>query len=80
MWSWVYGAEREILAPNKRVFMPKIACCSMARMIDASYFDTSIAQLKDYGITEVFPVTYINSNAEVKAKVAQLGGVVCTSF
>lgn len=73
------GQSVKILAPNKRVFMPKIACCSMARMIDASYFDTSIAQLKDYGITEVFPVTYINSNAEVKAKVAQLGGVVCTS-
>ncbi|EEO26714.1 quinolinate synthetase [Helicobacter winghamensis] len=73
------GQSVKILAPNKRVFMPKIACCSMARMIDDSYFDTSIAQLKECGITEVFPITYINSNAEVKARVAELGGVVCTS-
>ena len=73
------GQSVKILAPKKRVFMPRIACCSMARMIDDSYFDESIAKLKEYGITEVFPVTYINSNAEVKAKVAELGGVVCTS-
>ncbi|TLD85223.1 quinolinate synthase NadA [Helicobacter sp. MIT 11-5569] len=73
------GQSVKILAPNKRVFMPKIACCSMARMIDDSYFDASIAKLKEYGIAEIFPVTYINSNAEVKAKVARLGGVVCTS-
>ena len=73
------GQSVKILAPQKRVFMPKIACCSMARMISDSYFDESIAQLNQYGITEIFPVTYINSNAEVKAKVARLGGVVCTS-
>ena len=73
------GQSVKILAPQKNVFMPKIACCSMARMIDDSYFDISISQLREYGITEIFPVTYINSNAEVKAKVADLGGVVCTS-
>ncbi|WP_299548181.1 quinolinate synthase NadA [uncultured Helicobacter sp.] len=73
------GQSVKILAPKKRVFMPKIACCSMARMIDDSYFDASIAQLKEYGITEILPITYINSNAEVKAKVAELGGIVCTS-
>ncbi|WP_407918779.1 quinolinate synthase NadA [Helicobacter ganmani] len=73
------GQSVKILAPQKRVFMPKIACCSMARMIDGSYFDKSITLLKSYGIAEIFPVTYINSNAEVKAKVAELGGVVCTS-
>lgn len=73
------GQSVKILAPSKRVFMPKLACCSMARMIDSSYFDNSIALLKSYGITEIFPITYINSNAEVKAKVAELEGVVCTS-
>lgn len=73
------GQSVKILAPSKRVFMPRLACCSMARMIDSSYFDKSIALLKSYGITEIFPITYINSNAEVKAKVAELGGVVCTS-
>ena len=73
------GQSVKILSPSKRVFMPKIACCSMARMIDDTYFDKSIEKLKEYGINEIFPVTYINSNAEVKAKVAELGGVVCTS-
>lgn len=73
------GQSVKILSPSKRVFMPKIACCSMARMIDDTYFDKSIEKLKEYGINEIFPVTYINSNTEVKAKVAELGGVVCTS-
>lgn len=73
------GQSVKILAPEKRVIMPKLACCSMARMIDSTYFDQSIALLQSYGINEVFPVTYINSNAEVKAKVGKMGGVVCTS-
>lgn len=73
------GQSVKILAPFKRVFMPRIACCSMARMIDSDYFDASIELLKSYGVTEIFPITYINSNAEVKAKVAELDGVVCTS-
>lgn len=73
------GQSVKILAPEKRVIMPKLACCSMARMIDSTYFDQSIALLQSYGINEIFPVTYINSNAEVKAKVGKMGGVVCTS-
>ncbi|CAM2797747.1 quinolinate synthase NadA [Helicobacter burdigaliensis] len=73
------GQSVKILSPNKRVFMPKIACCSMARMIDDSYFDKSVELLRSYGISDFFPITYINSNAEVKAKVADFGGVVCTS-
>ena len=75
------GQSVKILAPNKRVIMPRLACCSMARMIDSAYFDESIALLESYGIPkeEIFPMTYINSNAEVKAKVGEMGGVVCTS-
>ncbi len=75
------GQSVKILAPNKRVIMPRLACCSMARMIDSAYFDESIALLESYGIPkeEIFPMTYINSNAEVKAKVGGMGGVVCTS-
>ncbi len=73
------GQSVKILSPSKRVFMPRIACCSMARMIDGDSFDSSIKTLKSYGITEIFPITYINSNAEIKAKVAELDGVVCTS-
>lgn len=73
------GESVKILSPKKLVFMPKIACCSMARMISSEYFDRSIEILEKYGIKNTFPMTYINSSAEVKAKVGRLGGVVCTS-
>ncbi|STP13119.1 quinolinate synthetase (fragment) [Helicobacter mustelae] len=73
------GESVKILAPHKRVLMPKIACCSMARMISSDYYDRSLQLLQDYGIRDVLPVTYINSSAEVKAKVGAMGGLVCTS-
>lgn len=75
------GQSVKILSPEKKVYMPKVACCSMARMIDSHYFDDAVAKMEDAGIKkeEIFPLTYINSNAEVKAKVAEMGGVVCTS-
>lgn len=75
------GESVKVLAPQKRVIMPRLACCSMARMIDSNYYDESIKTLESYGIDKdcIFPITYINSNADVKAKVAQMGGLVCTS-
>jgi len=75
------GQSVKILAPNKRVFMPKIACCAMARMIDADYYDENIKILEKAGIKkeDIMPVTYINSSAEVKARVGEMGGYVCTS-
>ncbi len=75
------GQSVKILAPKKRVFMPKAACCAMARMIDVDYFDTNVAILESEGITkdDFIPITYINSSAEVKARVGELGGYVCTS-
>lgn len=73
------GQSVKVLAPQKRIIMPRLACCSMARMIDSSYFDKSVAKLESLGITDIFPMTYINSNADVKAKVGKMGGVVCTS-
>ncbi|SMC09091.1 quinolinate synthase NadA [Nitratiruptor tergarcus] len=75
------GQSVKILAPQKRVAMPKIACCAMARMIDSTYFDESVAAMVEAGIPkeDILPITYINSGAEVKAKVGQMGGAVCTS-
>lgn len=75
------GQSVKILSPNKRVIMPKLACCSMAQMISDEFFDKSIKKILDSGITqdEIFPMTYINSNASIKAKVGKMGGVVCTS-
>jgi quinolinate synthase len=75
------GQSVKILSPEKRVLMPKVACCAMARMIDSLYFDESVAAMEKAGIPKenILPITYINSNADVKAKVGQMGGMVCTS-
>ncbi len=75
------GQSVKVIAPNKRVLMPKVACCAMARMIDGSYFDDTVAYMVDRGIAkeDILPITYINSDAVVKAKVGEMGGLVCTS-
>ena len=75
------GQSVKVLSPEKRVVMPKIACCAMARMIDSLYYDESVQFLNDNGIPseQILPITYINSNADVKAKVGEMGGMVCTS-
>jgi len=75
------GQSVKILAPEKRVLMPKIACCAMARMIDVDYYDQNVALLEKSGIAkeDILPVTYINSSAEVKAAVGKMNGYVCTS-
>jgi quinolinate synthase len=75
------GQSVKILAPTKRVFMPKVACCAMARMIDVDYFDNNVKVLEQNEITkdDFIPITYINSSAEVKARVGEYGGSVCTS-
>jgi len=75
------GQSVKIIAPEKRVLMPKIACCAMARMIDSSYFEDSINYMVKKGIPKdkILPITYINSDATIKAKVGQMGGMVCTS-
>ena len=75
------GQSVKILAPEKRVLMPKIACCAMAKMIDVDYYDKNVQILEEAGIKkeDIMPVTYINSSAEVKAAVGKMGGFVCTS-
>lgn len=75
------GQSVKVMSPEKRVVMPKIACCAMARMIDTLYFDESVAKMEAAGIARehILPITYINSNADVKAKVGKMGGMVCTS-
>lgn len=75
------GESVKILSPEKRVLMPKVACCAMARMIDSTYFDESVKKMEEAGIAKenILPITYINSSAAVKAKVGKMGGMVCTS-
>jgi len=43
------GQSVKVIAPDKRVLMPKIACCAMARMIDGEHYDTSVAILEKEG-------------------------------
>lgn len=75
------GQSVKVLDPKKRVFMPRIACCSMARMIETDGYHLAVKTMEDAGITKdnILPITYINSSAEVKAEVAKMGGLVCTS-
>lgn len=75
------GESVKVLAPNKRVLMPKIACCAMAKMIDVDYFKNNLQIINNAGIKteDLLPITYINSSAAVKAEVGKLGGMVCTS-
>ena len=75
------GQSVKVLSANKRVVMPKLACCAMATMIDGVQYDASVKALNEAGIVNenILPITYINSNAEVKAKVGKMGGMVCTS-
>jgi quinolinate synthase len=75
------GQSVKVLAPQKRVLMPKIACCAMAKMIDVEYYNMNLKILNEAGISneDILPITYINSSAEVKAEVGKMGGFVCTS-
>ncbi len=75
------GESVKVMSPQKRVLMPKVACCAMARMIDVDYYNQSLKKLNDLGIKDedLLPITYINSSAAVKARVGQMGGMVCTS-
>jgi quinolinate synthase len=75
------GQSVKVLAPHKRVMMPKIACCAMAKMIDVMYYKENLQLLNEAGLKneDILPITYINSSAEVKAEVGKMGGYVCTS-
>jgi len=75
------GQSVKVISPNTKVLMPKIACCAMAKMIDGTFFDESVAFMVESGIPkeDILPITYINSDASVKAKVGEMGGLVCTS-
>jgi len=75
------GESVKVLSPEKTVLMPKIACCAMARMIDEGYYEQNLKVINEAGISndDILPITYINSSAAVKAKVGEMGGMVCTS-
>ena len=68
-----------ILAPTKSVFIPeKAAGCPLADMAKMEDVNTAWAVITRIS-TEVIPVTYVNSSAELKAFCGRNQGAVCTS-
>jgi quinolinate synthase len=69
-----------LCAPHQQVILPDLAAgCSMADMADPGQLETCWEELTQMGISNVVPVTYINSAASIKAFVGERGGTVCTS-
>ena len=67
-------------APHQKVILPDLAAgCSMADMAAADELETCWRELEELGVTDVVPVTYMNSAAGIKAFCGREGGVVCTS-
>jgi len=72
------GESTKALNPDLKVYMPTLGSCSMARMATLIGVEKAVEELKGVDI-DFIPVVYVNSTAEVKAKVAELGGLTCTS-
>ncbi len=67
-------------APRQQVILPDLAAgCSMADMAAIDQLEVCWDELARLGVTEVVPVTYINSTAAIKAFCGEHGGIVCTS-
>lgn len=67
-------------ADHQKVSLPDLAAgCSMADMADIDQLEICWRELEAMGITDVIPVTYINSSAAIKAFVGEHGGTICTS-
>jgi len=67
-------------ADHQRVILPDMAAgCSMADMARLDQVEEAWEQLQQLGITDVMPVTYMNSAANIKAFCGRHDGVVCTS-
>jgi quinolinate synthase len=67
-------------APHQTVLLPDLAAgCSMADMAAIDQLEMCWQELRQLGVTDVAPVTYINSTAAIKAFCGEHNGVVCTS-
>src|SRR5687768_5187192 len=69
-----------LAAPHQQVILPDLAAgCSMADMVASDQLEMCWKELEQMGVTNVIPVTYINSAASIKSFVGERGGTVCTS-
>ncbi|MCH8921377.1 MAG: quinolinate synthase NadA [Chloroflexi bacterium] len=66
--------------PHQQVVLPNMSAgCSMADMADPEDVYACWDELTEAGITDVIPITYMNSDASLKAFCGKNGGIVCTS-
>ena len=66
--------------PHQQVILPNMeAGCSMADMAKPVDVEAAWAELRQLGIGNIIPVTYMNSAASLKAFCGRNGGIVCTS-
>jgi quinolinate synthase len=67
-------------APHQKVILPDLAAgCSMADMAAPDQLEMCWQELRQLGVTDIAPITYINSAASIKAFCGDHGGIVCTS-
>jgi len=65
----------------QNVFLPNIdAGCSLADMADIGSVTNAWEKIRAVAGGDLIPMTYINSNLELKAFCGKNGGIVCTSF
>jgi len=74
-------SARVLARPEQRVFHPNWrAGCPMADMADLPRVERAWKELSEVlDTSKVIPVTYINSDVELKAFCGSHGGIVCTS-
>ncbi len=70
-----------LTSPEQKVILPDLAAgCSMADMARLRQVEDAWTAMEDAGVaSEVVPVTYMNSSADIKAFCGRHGGAVCTS-
>jgi len=67
-------------AEHQQVILPDLAAgCSMADMASLDQVETAWEQLRQLGIDDPLPITYMNSTAAIKSFCGRNDGVVCTS-
>ncbi|MDH3592027.1 MAG: quinolinate synthase NadA [Planctomycetota bacterium] len=74
-------SARVLARPDQRVFHPNArAGCPMADMASAPLVEKAWRDLEERGLaSSTIPVTYMNSDADLKAFTGRHGGIVCTS-
>ena len=74
-------SARILAQPHQRVFLPNMrAGCPMADMADIDTVEGAWNDLESVlGAGRMLPITYVNSDAEIKAFCGSNGGLTCTS-